>query len=75
MDLSERFEKEKEAYAQVEVLISDKNARHSRMRYFIRNLKQVDGPLETFDATLWNLMLEEVMVSQEGDIEIKFKGL
>ncbi|MDD7305392.1 MAG: zinc ribbon domain-containing protein [Peptoniphilaceae bacterium] len=65
------FNDEKENYERLAKEISEKESRKLKYDFFIEKLNLLE-PLEEFDPLLWNLMLEKMVVHEDGSFEFKY---
>lgn len=69
------FNAEKEKYENIYIQIQDKKSRKLKYDFFIEKLDNLD-PLDQFDPILWNLMLDKMVVNEDGSYEFKYeKGI
>ena len=73
--LANTFNEEKEKYESISKEIQDKEARKLKYDFFIKKLESLEY-LEEFDPLLWNLMLEKMIVNEDGTFEFIYaKGI
>ena len=44
------------------------------LKCFLKELTDNSSFIETYDSILWNSMLDEAVVNEDGTIQFKFKG-
>lgn len=73
--LVNEFNDEKEKYENISIQIQDKKSRKLKYDFFIEKLDNLN-PLDQFDPILWNLMLDKMVVNEDGSYEFKYeKGI
>lgn len=73
--LANTFNEEKEKYESINKEIQDKESRKLKYDFFIKKLESLEY-LEEFDPLLWNLMLEKMIVNEDGTFEFIYaKGI
>lgn len=73
--LVNKFNAEKEKYEDLCTQIQDKESRKLKYDFFIEKLDSL-APLDEFDPILWNLMLDNMVVNEDGNYEFKYdKGI
>lgn len=73
-EILKRFEQEKEKYERIECEINDKESRKKKTALFIRELKQMENPIDEFDPIIWNLMLDYAEVDADGKVAFVFRN-
>lgn len=69
------FNKEKEAYEDLSSQIQDKESRKLKYDFFINKLNTLE-PIIEFEPILWNLMLNKMVVHEDGSFEFVYeKGI
>ncbi|WP_235860805.1 hypothetical protein [Peptoniphilus porci] len=69
------FNKEKEAYEDLSSQIQDKESRKLKYDFFINKLNTLE-PIIEFEPILWNLMLNKIVVHEDGSFEFVYeKGI
>lgn len=69
------FNLEKENYEDLVAKKDDKEARKAQYDFFISKLEELN-PVEEFDPLLWNLMLDKMIVKEDGGFEFIYsKGI
>lgn len=69
--LVNKFNSEKEKYEDLCAQIQDKESRKLKYDFSIEKLDSLT-PLEEFDPILWNLMLDKMVVNEDGSFEFKY---
>lgn len=73
--LVNKFNTEKEKYEDLCAQIQDKESRKLKYDFFIEKLDALN-PLDEFDPILWNLMLDKMVVNEDGSFEFIYsKGI
>lgn len=73
--LVNKFNVEKEKYEELCSQIQDKESRKLKYDFFIEKLDPLK-PLDVFDPILWNLMLDKMVVNEDGSFEFIYsKGI
>ena len=72
--LTERYEKAKDKYDDIEEQIESKKAKRELFKGFIRTLEKQDGLIEEFDAGIWSSLAQEVIIKGKDDITFIFKN-
>ena len=73
--LVNKFNTEKEKYEDLCAQIQDKESRKLKYDFFIEKLDSLP-PLDKFDPILWNLMLDKMVVNEDGSFEFIYsKGI
>ena len=73
--LANTFNEEKGKYESINKEIQDKESRKLKYDFFIKKLESLEY-LEEFDPLLWNLMLEKMIVNEDGTFEFIYaKGI
>lgn len=73
--LVSKFNEEKENYETILSQIQDKESRKLKYNFFIEKLSSLNF-INEFDSILWNLMLNKVIVHEDGKLEFIYeKGL
>ena len=73
--LVNKFNAEKEKYEDLCTQIQDKKSRKLKYDFFIEKLDNLN-PLDEFDPILWNLMLDKMVINEDGNYEFKYdKGI
>ena len=65
------FNAEKEKYENISIQIQDKKSRKLKYDFFIEKLDNLN-PLDQFDPILWNLMLDKMVVDEDGSFEFRY---
>ncbi|SCZ80355.1 recombinase zinc beta ribbon domain-containing protein [Acidaminobacter hydrogenoformans] len=68
-----RHVKASERVRELEEQKSERQSRSHTLKGFIRDLEGCDGVLDEFDERLWTLILEKVVVKQDGELRFCFK--
>lgn len=68
----ERYEAAKASYDSIIAQIAEEHKRVQRMQAFIRNVREL-GVITEFDETLWELLVDKVVVYSKDDIRVEFK--
>lgn len=69
------FNAEKTKYVDLATKLQEKESRKLKYDFFIEKL-EVMKPIEEFDPFLWNLMLDKMIVNEDGTFEFKYaKGV
>ena len=73
--LVNKFNAEKEKYEYLCTQIQDKESRKLKYDFFIEKLDSL-AHLDKFDPILWNLMLDKMVVNEDGSYEFIYsKGI
>lgn len=74
-NLVNKFNTEKEKYEDLCAQIQDKESRKLKYDFFIEKLN-ILNPLDEFDPILWNLMLDKMIVNEDGSFKFIYsKGI
>lgn len=65
------FNTEKEKYENIAKIIQDKESRKLKYNFFIEKLVSL-SPIEKFEPLLWNLMLDKMIVNEDGSFDFKY---
>lgn len=65
------FNTEKEKYENIVKIIQDKESRKLKYNFFIEKLVSL-SPIEKFEPLLWNLMLDKMIVNEDGSFDFKY---
>jgi len=69
------FNTEKAKYESISTQIQDKESRKLKYDFFMEKLNTLT-PIEEFDPILWNLMLDKMIVHEDGSFEFEYaKGI
>lgn len=69
-----KFNTEENKYKKLTHQIKDKESRKLMFDFFVEKLDSLK-PLEEFDPIIWNLMLDKVIVKNDGNLEFKYIAL
>ena len=61
----------KASYDSIIAQIAEEHKRVQRMQAFIRNVREL-GVITEFDETLWELLVDKVVVYSKDDIRVEF---
>lgn len=71
---TEKYKKIKNELSALEMKKQELKVRKDKMTVFIDNLKNVDGAIQEFDDRLWYMMVEKVIIHENGEKEFQFKN-
>ena len=72
--IAQQYEAKKARYDELEGEIADAKVSWQNVENFIRNLRDMDGVSEEFDADLWGSMVESVTVQTDGGLVFVLSG-
>ncbi len=72
--LEKALDHAKAAYYQADAAVQERMARKNQIDQFISTLSRQDELLSSFDETLWNITVEDVLVKQSGDLIFSLKS-
>ncbi|MZQ99057.1 MAG: hypothetical protein GT601_15435 [Acidaminobacter sp.] len=68
-----RHEKATERVRELEEMKSERQSRSHTLKELIRDIEGCERVLDEFDERLWTLILEKVVVLEDGDLRFCFK--
>jgi site-specific DNA recombinase len=68
-----RHEKATERVTALEEMKSERQSRSHAHKGFIRDIESCGSVLDEFDERLWTLMVEKVVILEDGDLRLCFK--
>lgn len=72
-ELVERFDKEKTRYEELSEKIADIKSRRAKLDFFVKELESLE-PIQEFDNLIWNLMLDRVVLKEDGQMDFHFRN-
>lgn len=80
VEYKDRYESLEQTYNKKRIILEELQQQKShiferevQMKMYIRNLENASTVITVWDQKLWNLFVDRAMVSQNGEIKIKFK--
>ena len=71
---TEKYEKIKSELSKLEDKKQDLKVRRDKINIFIEDLKSNDKLIDEFDEKLWYVMVDKIVVHEDGNIEFKFRN-
>lgn len=72
--LNEKYNLTKEKIEEAIIKRNEMQQNADSLKCFLKELTDKPSLIETYDSILWNSMLDEVIVNEDGTIQFKFKG-
>ena len=72
---TEKHEKIKSEISKLEEKKQNLKVRREKINIFIGNLKSNDKIIDEFDERLWYVLVDKVVVHEDGNIGFKFRNL
>lgn len=72
--LNEKYNLTKEKIEEAIIKRNEMQQNADSLKCFLKELTDNPSFIETYDSILWNSMLDEAIVNEDGTIQFKFKG-
>jgi site-specific recombinase len=72
--LNEKYNLTKEKIEEAIIKRNEMQQKADSLKCFLKELTDKPSLIETYDSILWNSMLDEAIVNEDGTIQFKFKG-
>lgn len=72
--LNEKYNLTKEKIEETIIKRNEMQQNADSLKCFLKELTDNPSFIETYDSILWNSMLDEAIVNEDGTIQFKFKG-
>lgn len=72
--LNEKYNLTKEKIEEAIIKRNEMQQNADSLKCFLKELTDKPSLIETYDSILWNSMLDEAIVNEDGTIQFKFKG-
>lgn len=72
--LNENYNLTKEKIEEAIIKMNEMQQNADSLKCFLKKLTDKPSLIETYDSILWNSMLDEAIVNEDGTIQFKFKG-
>lgn len=72
--LNEKYNLTKEKIEEAIIKSNEMQQNADSLKCFLKELTDNPSFIETYDSILWNSMLDEAIVNEDGTIQFKFKG-
>lgn len=72
--LNEKYNLTKEKTEEAIIKRNEMQQNADSLKCFLKELTDKPSLIETYDSILWNSMLDEAIVNEDGTIQFKFKG-
>lgn len=72
--LNEKYNLTKEKIEEAIIKRNEMQQKAYSLKCFLKELTDKPSLIETYDSILWNSMLDEAIVNEDGTIQFKFKG-
>lgn len=72
--LNEKYNLTKEKIEEAIIKRNEMQQNADSLKCFLKELTDKPSLIETYDSILWNSMLDEAIVNDDGTIQFKFKG-
>lgn len=72
--LNEKYNLTKEKIEEAIIKRNEMQQNTDSLKCFLKELTDNPSFIETYDSILWNSMLDEAIVNEDGTIQFKFKG-
>lgn len=72
--LNEKYNLTKEKIEEAIIKRNEMQQNADSLKCFLKELTDKPSFIETYDSILWNSMLDEAIVNEDGTIQFKFKG-
>lgn len=72
--LNEKYNLTKEKIEEAIIKRNEMQQNADSLKCFLKELTDKLSLIETYDSILWNSMLDEAIVNEDGTIQFKFKG-
>lgn len=73
-DISRRYWKADESYKAPDEAIQKRGARNRMLASMIRQVEEIEGPVDEFDASLWGAFADRMSVMEDGNKVVRFKN-
>ena len=72
--LNEKYNLTKDKIEEAIIKRNEMQQNADSLKCFLKELTDKPSLIETYDSILWNSMLDEAIVNEDGTIQFKFKG-
>ena len=72
--LNEKYNLTKEKIEEAIIKRNEMQQNADSLKCFLKELTDKSSLIETYDSILWNSMLNEAIINEDGTIQFKFKG-
>lgn len=62
-----------EEHDKLQQSIVDRRTRATKIELFMKNLEPQEGPIQAYDETLWNRLVEKMVVTTKDDVSLVFR--